>query len=325
MTQLERALRSQPVELGRVAARDFAPLAARLEARARVWLVGTGSSQHVAELGALLLAGAGLDARWCGSSEFARRVVGPRSDDAVIVISHTAHTSFAAAARETALRSGAEVLSITGIGGGWPEAIETVAMEQSETYTVSVTTALMVLLRLAQELGAPGLSVTALLAAVGRVRSVVERTDLPAIQPPDRALVLVGVGAGAVSAREGALKLREAARVLAEGYGSEYLLHGSAVPLGRGDALLLVSPATDRDGLLPALGDAAHGEGLEVVTIDEPAIEHPILAQLPIIVQLQLLALSFSRARATDPDKAIVGNWADAALWAIGRPIEGRE
>jgi len=29
-----------------------------------------------------------------------------------------------------------------------------------------------------------------------RVRSVVETTDVPAIQPPDRALVLVGAGAG---------------------------------------------------------------------------------------------------------------------------------
>jgi glucosamine--fructose-6-phosphate aminotransferase (isomerizing) len=286
--------------------------------------VGTGSSQHVAELGALLLAEAGLDARWCASSQFERHAEGLRSDDAVIVISHTARTSFAITAREASLRSGAEVLSITGIAAGWPEAIETVAMEQSETYTVSVTAALMVLLRLADELGVRGLSTTALLAAVERVRSVVERPAVPAIQPPDRALVLVGAGAGAVSAREGALKLREAARVLAEGYESEYLLHGSAVPLGRGDALLLVGPASDPYGLLSALGEAAHAEGLAVASLDESAIEHPILAQLPIIVRLQLLALSFSRARATDPDKAIVGNWADEAMWAIGRPIEGR-
>jgi glucosamine--fructose-6-phosphate aminotransferase (isomerizing) len=318
MTEFEQAIRSQAVELERLAARDYGSFAVQLEGRQRVWLVGTGSSQHVAELGALLLAEAGLDARWSGSSEFARHPEGPRSDDAVIVISHTARTSFAIAAREAALRSGAEVLSITGIGGGWPEAIEAVGIEQSETYTVSVTAALMVLFRLAHELGTPGLSWSAVLAAVERVRSVVETTDVPAIQPPHRALVLVGAGAGAVSAREGALKLREAARVLAEGYGSEYLLHGSAVPLGRRDALLLVGSATDPDGLLPALGDAAHAEGLEVASIDEPAIEHPILAQLPIIVQLQLLALRFSQARATDPDKAIVGNWADKAIWAIG-------
>src|SRR5277367_3393373 len=136
MTHLERAITSQAVELERVAARDFAAVAARLEGRRRVWLVGTGSSQHAAELGALSLANAGLDARSSGSSEFVHFLPQLDRDDAVIVISHTARTAFAAAAREAALVSGAEVVSITGIGGGWPEAIETVAMERSETYTV---------------------------------------------------------------------------------------------------------------------------------------------------------------------------------------------
>jgi glutamine---fructose-6-phosphate transaminase (isomerizing) len=320
MTQLERAIKAQSAELERLADHDVASLAARLEGRRRVWLVGTGSSQHAAELGALLLAQAGLDARWSGSSEFASFVAKPDPDDAVILISHSARTSFAAAAREAALASGAEVVSITGIGRGWPEAIETVAMEQSQTYTVSLTGALMVLCRLAHELGAPGLSASDLKTAVERIRTVIDEMEVPAVEPPERVLVLVGSGAGAVSAREGALKLREAARVLAEGYGSEYLLHGHAVPLQRGDALLLLGPAADRDGLLPALGEAAGAEGLVVASVDEPSIDHPILAQLPIIVRLQLLALTFSRTRSTDPDKAIAGHWADEAMWAIGRP-----
>jgi len=320
MTHLERAITSQAVELERVAARDFAAVAARLEGRRRVWLVGTGSSQHAAELGALSLANAGLDARSSGSSEFVHFLPRLDRDDAVIVISHTARTAFAAAAREAALVSGAEVVSITGIGGGWPEAIETVAMERSETYTVSVTAALMVLLRLAHELGAPGLSAVELQGALERVRVVVEEADIPPAEPPERALVLVGDGAGAVSAREGALKLREAARVLAEGYGAEYLLHGGAVPLRPGDCLLLIDPGGDRDGLLTALGDAAAAEGLVVSSVDEPSIADPILAQLPMIVRLQLLALSFSRTCSTDPDTAIVGHWADEAMWALGAP-----
>src|SRR5437016_5964844 len=145
MTNLELAIRSQPAKLERLATRDFAPVAARIEGRPRVWLVGTGSSQHVADLGALLLAEAGLDARWSGSSDFVHGAARPQPSDAVIVVSHTARTSFAVAARE-------------------------------------------------------------------------------------------------------------AAQVLAEGYGSEYLLHGFAAPLQRGDSLLLLHPATDRDGLLPALG-----------------------------------------------------------------------
>ena len=87
----------------------------------------------------MLLAQAGLDARWSGSSDFSRMAPGPDSDDAVIVISHTARSSYALAARQVALAAGAEVVSITGVGGGWPEAIETVAKERSDTYTVSVT------------------------------------------------------------------------------------------------------------------------------------------------------------------------------------------
>jgi glucosamine--fructose-6-phosphate aminotransferase (isomerizing) len=135
--------------------------------------------------------------------------------------------------------------------------------------------------------------------------------------------VLVGSGAAAVSAREGALKLREGARVLAEGYGSEYFLHGWAVPLDRGDALLLIDPAADPDGLVGALGEAARAEGLAVASIDEPSSANPIVAQLPIFVRLQLLALSFSSLRCTDPDTAIVGRWAAESVWAIGRPIAG--
>jgi glutamine---fructose-6-phosphate transaminase (isomerizing) len=320
MTHLERAIRSQPAELERLAAQDFGAAAARLEDRRRVWLVGTGSSQHAAELGALLLGEAGLDARWSGSLEFARFLPRPDRDDAVIVISHTVHTSFAVAAREVALASGAEVVSVAGIGGGWPEAIETVALEQSQTYTVSLTGALLVLFRLAHELGARGLTRGDLQAAIERVRSLVEETKVDAVDLPNRALVLVGSGAGAVSAREGALKFREAARVLAEGYESEYLLHGCAVPLQPGDSLLLIGPAADRDGLLPALGAAACAQGLVVGSIDEPSISHPILAQLPTIVRLQLIALTFSQRRSMDPDKAIVGHWADDAMWAIGQP-----
>jgi glutamine---fructose-6-phosphate transaminase (isomerizing) len=285
-----------------------------------VWLVGTGSSQHVAELGAMLLAEAGLDTRWSGSLEFARSSARLDRDDAVILISHTGRTSFAVAAREAALAAGVLVISITGIGGPWPEAVETVAMEQSQTYTVSVTSALMILFRLADKLGVRGFSTARLMSTVERVRVIVEDSEIPTVEPPARALVLVGSGPGAVSAREGALKLREAARVLAEGYDSEYLLHGCAVPLNQDDAMLLLSPGVDRGGLLQALGEAARAEGLPVATVEEPSIEHPILAQLPIIVRLQLLSLRYSETRSTDPDQAITGHWANETMWTIGRP-----
>ena len=66
--------------------------------------------------------------------------------------------------------------------------------------------------------------------------------------------MLAGLGPTAVTAREGALKLREAARLPAEGFDAEYLLHGNAVPLTADDALIVLG--RDADGFLAQLADA---------------------------------------------------------------------
>ncbi len=155
-TRLSEAINSQADGLEGVAERDLAPWAERLAGCRRLWLVGTGSSQHCAELGALIFQEAGLDARWASSAQFVRWLPPPRTDDGVIVISHTGRTAFAAAARQRALDCGVAVASITGIGSGWAEAFETVPQERSETHTVSYTAALLALVRLAAELGASG-------------------------------------------------------------------------------------------------------------------------------------------------------------------------
>ena len=223
------------------------PRGRRGEARRcrRVWLVGTGTSEHAALLGAAMLTGAGLDARAVSGQGFA--VAPPRlgADDAVLVISHTATTTFARQAREEALAAGARVVSITGEGKSWPEAIEAAPPERSETYTASYLAALLVLARLA---AAAGTERRAPQAMAPRARPVFDPESLAALpalveaagaeptlieRPPPRLTVLFGAGPAAVTAREGALKLREASRVLAEGFESEYLLHGSAVPSPR--------------------------------------------------------------------------------------------
>ena len=181
---------------------DVDHAAVRLSPARRIWLVGTGTSQHAAELGAWMLA------------------------------------------------AGARVVSITGQGGAWPEAVETVPQERSETYTVSYIAALVVLAQLAAALGATGVRERELPALPGRVAAAA-RQGVSLDDIPERLLVVVGVGPGAVTAREGALKLREAARLPAEGYEAEYLLHGSAVPLRSSDGLLLVQPCADQRGQDP--------------------------------------------------------------------------
>jgi len=311
VTELERAIRSQPGELRRVAGLDVGEAADRLAGCSRVWLVGTGTSWHAAELGAAMLSRAGVDAHGVASMEFARRAP-VRDGDGLIVISHTGETAYARAARAAALEAGAPLVSITAEGVGWPEAIEAGPRERSETYTASYTAALGVLALLA------GLQPGALVEAAGAVEAALEAPGIEDVPEPERLLVLVGAGPCAVTAREGALKLREAARVAAEGYDAEYLLHGSAVPLDGRDALVAVGG--DEDGLVAGLAGAARAEGVAVASLGDDSLSDPLLAQIPLTARLQLLALRRAEAGGHDPDTVITGAWAAKPLWETGAP-----
>jgi len=315
LTELETAIRAQPDELRRLASLDLPPAAKRLAAGERVWLVGTGTSWHAAELGAAMLGRAGIDARFSTSNEFATRAP-LRAGDGVVVLSHTGETAYARTARQRALDLGATTVSLTGAGVGWPEGIEICERERSETYTRSYTSALAVLALIAGELGAEGLGPEAVAAAADATEVALAAPDeFP--QPP-RLTVLAGLGPGAVTAREGALKLREAARLPAEGFDAEYLLHGNAVPLGDQDALIVLG--RDAHGFLARLAEAARVAGLAVRELEQPQPADELMAQIPLTARLQLLASRRADAAGHDPDTVITGPWDDEMLWATGAP-----
>ena len=115
-TALHRMIRAQADALDRIAELDLAAPAAVLAAARRVVLVGTGTSQHAAELGVMMLERAGLDARWFPAATWVRWSTGPRPGDALVVITHTGQTGYAARARAEALAIGVPVVSITGTG-----------------------------------------------------------------------------------------------------------------------------------------------------------------------------------------------------------------
>jgi glutamine---fructose-6-phosphate transaminase (isomerizing) len=298
---------------------DLGAAVEKLEGAARIWVVGTGTSEHAAWLGAAMLASAGVEAWPRSAAGFVAdgRTLGP--DDGVIVISHTTETAFARRVRADALAAGARLVSITGEDKGWPEAIEAAPPERSETYTASYLAALLVFARLATALGGSGwgeadlAALPALVEAAGAEPPLVDR-------PTARLNVLCGAGPAAITAREGALKLREASRVLAEGYESEYLLHGCAVPLTGEDLLIAIDEAGDPSGLTAGLASAAEREGLEVVRLAPPRDLHPLLAQLPLTARLQALASHWADVRNVDPDTVILGPWADQDLWSTGAP-----
>ena len=323
-TNLERQIRSQPDELQRFftdgsVKQQIHVAAEGLHRARRIWVVGTGTSQHAAALGAIMLQDAGRSAHSVSSMQFVRNapIVGPH--DAVIVITHTGETSYALAARALAFSAGLQTFTICRRGLPFNDVIETVDKETSETYTVSYTTALLALAMIAGAMGSEAMNSDKLALVPGAVRNAIESPGTDDIPVPRRVLSLFGAGHAAITAREGALKVREASRVLAEGNDAEYLLHGSAVPLTADDHLVALGPPDD-DGLVEAVAGAAEAEGLGVTRVIEHSPLPVVFAQIPFTVRLQLIAARFARARNQNPDKVIVGRWDDADLWAIGAP-----
>jgi len=324
-TALLRMIGQQGDALDRMAGLDVTRPAGILAAAGRIVLVGTGTSLHAAELGAMMLDAAGRDARWYPAATWARWSTGPRPGDALLVLSHTGETAYAARARADALAARVPVVSVTGAGRGWPEAIETVAPDESHTYTVSYTATLAVLARLAHELGAADGSPGQLAQAAAAVRRACADPGTEDVAVPARSLAIAGCGPWGITAREGALKIREGARMLAEGFDTDRLLHGGAVPLTAADGLVLLEPAADPDGLTAALGSAAEAEGVPVSVLAAADGDRlpPLLAQIPMTVRLQLLAERLARLRRQNPDVAIVGAWDEPALWQMGAPGSG--
>jgi glutamine---fructose-6-phosphate transaminase (isomerizing) len=323
-THLEAQILSQPTELERfltdARTREEIHVAAEgLHRVRRIWVVGTGSSQHAAILGAAMLQDAGRSAQAVSSMQFVRNapIVGPH--DGVVVITHTGETSYALAARALAFTAGLQTVTICRRGVGMNDVIETVEKETSETYTVSYTASLLALAMVAAEMGADSVTADSIRAVPDSVRDAIDAPGTTDIPLPRRALTFIGAGPTAVTAMEGALKAREAARMLAEGYDAEYFLHGSAVPLGSQDHLVALTTADD-DGFVEAVAKAGESEGIGVTRLPEPASLPPLLAQIPLTVRLQLLALRYAAARGHNPDTVITGRWDDKQLWSIGAP-----
>ena len=322
-TALERQIRSQPVELERLL-REPIPhhVVERIRQAHRLWLVGTGTSLHAAELGAIMLHDAGRGAHAMSSMQFVNWAPPIDPQDGVILISHNAgaETAYAGATWTMGMDAGLRVVPITRRDGELPEALQTVAKETSHTYTVSYTAVLLLLARIAHALGAEAFAPDVLARVPRAIQAAIDEPGTGSIAQPARLLVFAGEGPAAVTAREAALKVREASRFLAEGYDVEYLLHGSAVPLTPDDGLVMLTPP-DPDGFLAALAVAAEAEGIPVTRLDEPSPLPGVLAQIPLTVRAQLLALRIALERGRDPDKVIVGHWADPGLWSLGSPV----
>jgi glucosamine--fructose-6-phosphate aminotransferase (isomerizing) len=296
MSQMRTTMRSQPEQLARLLA-DPGPAEAAAERLAGrpILLIGIGTSWHAAQHGAWMLRDAGVTAEAAHAADVAPygRPVGP--DEGVIVLSHTGATGYSMTMLERARAAGAATVHIAGIGGG---DVETVAPESSYAYTASHTGAL---LRLAQIATALGAQLGPLDAIPAGVAAVLDRPG-PLITVPDRLVELIGAGPNAWTAQEGALKIREAAYVAAEGLSSEQFFHGPSVALDAQDTLIVLDgggPAADRTA---AIADAVEVTGATVARFAERELGEP-LSIFPLTVVVQRIAVELAEARGVSPDR----------------------
>ena len=296
MSAMRRIMETQPAELRRILG-DTAPAdeaATRLAGR-RIILVGVGTSWHAAHHGAWLLREAGVEAEAVHAADVAPygREIEPQ--DGVIVLSHTAHTGYSVQMLERAREARAAVVHISGIGNGGD--VETVAPEESYAYTASHTGALARIAQIARTLGAR-LDLDGIPDAVA---AVLGRPD-PLIDVPQRLVELIGAGPNAWTAQEGALKIREASYVAAEGLSSEQFFHGPSVALDAQDTLVVLDGGGPMAKRTEAIAVAVEATGARVVRFAERDLGEP-LSVFPLTVVVQRIAVELAEARGVSPDR----------------------
>jgi glutamine---fructose-6-phosphate transaminase (isomerizing) len=297
MSAMREAMYTQPEQLAGLLA-DAGPAeeaAARLRGR-RLLLVGIGTSWHAAHHGAWLLRGAGVEAEPVHAADVAPYGRAISSEDGVIVLSHTGGTGYSMTMLERARDAGAETLHISGIGNGG--ALETVAAEASYAYTASHTGAL---LRLAQLAIAFGGDLGPMDAIPERVAAVLDLPG-PLIEVPDRLVELIGAGPNGWTAQEGALKIREASYVAAEGLSSEQFFHGPSVALDEQDALVVLDGGGPMAERTEAIASAVEVTGAKVARFPQRELGEA-LSVFPLTVVVQRIALELSEARGVSPDR----------------------
>jgi glucosamine--fructose-6-phosphate aminotransferase (isomerizing) len=232
---------------------SVARLAATLRGCGRVFLVGTGTSYHAAALATWIvqLENIPITALAVPAYDFVTYPIALRSDDAVIVISHRGTKQFTTQVLERACAAHVPAILVTGQGAheapAGAEVLRTCHQDRSPAHTVSYTSALSLLAllladvagdaRLRQEvLALPALLAEALHGETA-VREIAERYR------NRQRIYFVGGGPHALTAREGALKVKETSYLISEGFATEQLLHGPLQAIDADDVIVAIAPA----------------------------------------------------------------------------------
>jgi len=303
----------------------------------RVVLIGCGTSLHAGLVGEYAFEDlADIHAEVEQAAEFRYRnpIIG--SFDLVVAISQSGETADTLAAVREANQKGAFVMSLCNVVGStiaretgrgvYLHAGPEISVASTKAFTCQVAVLLMMALKLgrgrrfSREDGiqlARGIS--AIPALVARV---IEQSDkiaaIAATYADNEHAFFIGRGPMYPVALEGALKLKEISYIHAEGYHAAELKHGPIALLEKGTPVIAI--ACDVPGKDKTLGniEECRARGARILGLvtegDHEAAEcmddfitipacHPLIATIPAVVALQLLAYHIANHRGCEIDQ----------------------
>ena len=273
-------------------------------------LVARGSSDNAATYGKYLFESvAGIVTASAAPSLVTRYKASPRfARGAAIGISQSGSSPDVAAVVRAARADGAFTLALTNVARSrLATAAGAVfllrcgrerAIAATKTYTASCVALALLASATAQARKRPGLSLAGVAEAVAEAAAAEdEAARLARRIGRGRVLVVLGRGYDYAAALEGALKIKELARVWAEPYSSADFAHGPRTLLERGTPVLLFASrgATLREAVRTATDLARRGARVYAITNDEglaAKVDDAVLLRSPVSEALAPIALS---------------------------------
>lgn len=311
-----------------------ADVGALLARARRIILAGSGTSLHVAQVGAWGLrafSGDRVDALAVQSYELVTYGPRLRPDDVLVAVTHSGGSTMTNRGIQRAREAGAETVVITGFpdspaGLAAAHVLPTgYAEEHSWAHTASYTAAVTALLALANGLAGPeerldfsplsdvvheALQLEEMIHRIAASAILMERYHEPS------AVVVVGAGVNAYSAHEAVLKLLETSYVHAGAFELEQMLHGPLAAITPDTLVIVLAPAGKETLRAAELVRALQAIGVTPVVLcsDQNAEtfgeahrlllpELPeVLSPIPYIVPLQLFSYFLAVGKGANPD-----------------------
>ncbi len=284
-----------------------------LRGHSRVILTGSGSAYHAALAGAALLCRRNYNAYAVPASEFEWYTARDLSGAAVIALSQSGGSSDVLTAGQTAQERGASLLAVTNAQTSPLQKLAhkhvflNAGIERAVPATKTITAMLAAMFALATPVVGRAFSDAA--DAIDRALTVPEamlRRHLDALDKAERVFVL-GTGLGQACALESALKLKEAARIPAEGYSTGEFKHGVTVMVQHGSAAIVVRidgglETEHAIGALRRLGARVIEIGRQPSPGGAPEDSTQFVAACGALAEVQRIALDLASRRRLNPD-----------------------